>query len=403
MIGGFAMQKNKWRTVLFLFASLAIMANALHADTPFACSLDKFNDTMMLCGIAALSMVALIALTYIGGEAMQSARMITWAKTEAVQVAASLVIVGIVIFVLSTMCNFQVGEMQSVFGLSAMPKIYQAAGSGTDNLYSGAMRYIENVAALSLSNVASMRYDLGSYEIRTSYTTFDCSGDCLLSLSSVSISPFSGDSMSLAISNNLMGIATVSYLSAIFQYFTLVYIYGGLFMVFLPFALVIRSVPFMRHLGGSLIAIFVSLYILYPLMLVADAYIAPGFVANSLSASAGNTGRVVMCDRDNRGCSGSEIYVMGNLPSDTSIQCSNGGDPCNGHYEWEMENIGRSKSAMNGLHPNDLSRAIRLNVLLFLTVVFLPALNFIVIAAFGRELSRFLGEEADMSRLGQMI
>jgi hypothetical protein len=166
--------------------------------------------------------------------------MINWAKTEAVQASASLVIVGIIIFVLSTMCAFQVGEFKEVFGTTSMPKIYQDAGAGADNLYTGAMRYIENVAALALSNVASMRYDLASYELRTSYTTFECSGDCLLSLSSVSVSPFSGNSMALAISNNMMGIATVSYLSAIFQYFTLVYIYGGLFMAFLPLAFLSR-------------------------------------------------------------------------------------------------------------------------------------------------------------------
>ena len=398
------MRINHWRALLFLFISLIAIAQLPHAATPFTCSLDKFNDTMMLCGIASLSMFAIIALTYIGGEAMQSARMITWAKTESVQAFASLVVVGLVLFALSTLCNFQVGELKDVFGTAAMPKIYQdAPGSenGQDNLYSGAMRYIENVAALSLSNVASMRYDLGAYEIRTSYNTFECSGDCLLSLSSVSIAPFSGNSMSLAITNNLLGLATVSYLSAIFQYFMLVFIYGGLFMVFLPFALIIRSVPFMRHLGGSLIAIFVSLYLLYPLMLVADAYVAPGFVANSISATAGNTGAVVMCNRDDRGCAGSDIFASGNGAQ--GIQCSAGDAPCWGHYEWQMEGIGRSQAAMNGLSPNDLPRAIRLNVLIFLTAVFLPAMNFIVIAAFGRELSRFLGEDADMSRLGQMI
>lgn len=386
--------------MLFLFISLLAISQLSFADSPFTCNSAQFNDTIMLCGIAALSMFGLIALTYIGGEAMQSARMITWAKTEAVQASASLAIVGIIIFVLSTMCVFQVGEFKEVFGTTSMPKIYQDAGAGADNLYTGAMRYIENVAAVALSNVASMRYDLASYELRTSYTTFECSGDCLLSLSSVSVSPFSGNSMSLAISNNMMGIATVSYLSAIFQYFTLVYIYGGLFMAFLPLALIVRSIPFMRHFGGALIAIFVSLYILYPMMLVADAYIAPGFVANSLAAGAGNTGPVVMCDRDGRQCAGSEVFSTG---AQTGVVCSIGDEPCWGHYEWELEGIPRSQSGVEGTFPNDLSRGIRLNVLIFLTAVFLPAMNFIVIVAFGRELSRFLGEEADMSRLGQMI
>lgn len=388
------MAKNNWRLLLFLFASLALLSHMAYAVNPFTCDASKFNDTMMLCGIATLSIVALISLTYIGGEAMQSPRMLTWAKTEAVQAFASLVIVGILLFVMFTMCNFQVGELKAVFGLQNMPKIYEAAGGGTDTLYNGAMRYVENLAALSLSNVNSLRYDLGAYEIRTSYNTFECQGSCLFSLASTSVSYFGGESMNLAITNNLLGIATVSYLSTIFQYFTLVYIYSGLFAVFLPLAIVIRSVPFMRHFGGALIAIFVSLYIMYPLMLVADAYVAPGFTAT--------TGSVVMCSRDAQNCGGSDVFSTG---AQNGITCSStqAVDPCLGRLEWQMEGIGRSKSAMEGLHPNTLPRAIQLNVLIFVTAVFLPAVNFIVIAAFGRELSRFLGEEADMSRLGQMI
>jgi hypothetical protein len=62
-------------------------------------------------------------------------------------------------------------------------------------------------------------------------------------------------------------------------------------------------------------------------------------------------------------------------------------------WKWKMER----------LHPNELPSAIQLNILIFLTSIFLPAINFIVIAALGRELSRFLGEEADISRLGQMV
>jgi hypothetical protein len=369
------------------------------------CDQTQFNDTAMLCGIAALAMFALIALTYIGGEAMPSPRMLTWAKTESLQAVASLLMVGMVLFMLSTLCTIQVGEMQSVSG-SSMPKIYKDAPGfedGQDTLYDGAMRYVENVAALALSNIASMRYDLAAYELRMSYQTFECSGSCLLSLSSVSVSPFSGSSMSLAITNNLMGLATVSYLSAIFQYFVLIYIYGGLFLVALPLALVLRSIPFMRHLGGALFAIFVSLYIFYPLMLVADAYIAPGFVSNSLSPTAGNTGKVVMCDRDDRRCPGADIFSTGAQPSNIICSRQASPDPCLGGLEWELESVRRTRGGMDNLHPNELPRAIRLNVLIFLTSIFLPAMNFIVIAAFGRELSRFLGEEADMSRLGQMI
>ena len=392
--------KKTGSKMLFIFLSIAVLAGISFASTPFGCEATQFNDTIMLCGIAALSLFALIALTYIGGEALQSPRMLTWAKTEAVQAFASIVIVSIVIYAVSMLCTFQVGEFSSMFGTSDLPQIYKDASNGQDSLYNGSMRYIENLAALSLSNVASNRYDLGAYELRTSYNTFECKDDCLFSLSSVSVSPFSGNSMHLAITNNLMGIATVSYLSAIFQYFTLVYIYSGLFSVFLPLALVIRSIPFMRHFGGSLIAIFVSLYIMYPLMLVADAYIAPGLTVNAVSGGGANGGQVIMCDRDGLQCGGSKIFTIG---ASQGISCRQKTDPCNGELEWDMESVDKTQPGMESLSPNEPARAIRLNVLIFLAAVFLPAINFIVIAAFGRELSRFLGEEADLSRLGQMV
>ncbi|MFA6328607.1 MAG: hypothetical protein WCY41_04120 [Candidatus Micrarchaeia archaeon] len=387
---------------LALFASMFLVLAFSHpvfAATPFTCEQTQFNSTMELCGIAALAMFALIALVYIGGEATQNPRMLTWAKTEAMQAFASLVIVSIVLFVVSTMCDFRVGEISSlVNSTSSMPQIYKlapgTAANGNDTLYNGAMRYVENLAAVSLSNVNSLRYDLGAYEIRTSYSKFVCHGSCVYSLSSTSVSMFGGESANLAITNNLLGVGTVTYLSAVFQYFILVYIYGGLFTVFLPLAIVIRSVPFMRHFGGSLIAIFVALYILYPLMLVADAYIAPGFAASSSP--------VKMCDRDGRNCAGAGIFSTATTHGVTCIN-ETADSQCTLRKEWDMEGVGITQHDMDKLQPNSLPAAIRLNVLLFLAAVFLSSLNFIVIAAFGRELSRFLGEEADMSRLGQMI
>jgi len=392
------MANAKFRIALFVFLSLAaLLPSALHAeDLPFTCDASKFNDTMQVCGIAVLAMFAIIALAYIGGEAAQSPRMLTWAKSEAVQAFASLAIASVLLFVVFAMCNLRVGELQAVFGLSSMPKIYQDAPSpysgGLDSLYAGAMRYTENLAALALGNVASLRYDLGAYELRTSFNTFECDGICIFSLSSTSVSYFGGESMNLAVTNNLLGIATVSYLSVIFQYFTLVYIYSGLFLTFLPLAIIIRSVPFMRHFGGSLIAIFVALYVMYPLMLVADAYVAPGLVPQGPP--------VTMCGRDFLNCQGIGVFSTG---AKQGAVCSQGTDPCYGkESEKGMENSWQ-QSAMSDLSPNTLGRAISFNVLIFLAAVFLPALNFIVIAAFGRELSRLLGEEVDMSRLGQMI
>jgi hypothetical protein len=128
--------------------------------------------------------------------------------------------------------------------------------------------------------------------------------------------------------------AMVSHLSVFFQLFTLQYIYAGtgLLMVFLPLGIVLRSLPFVRGFGGSLIALVVALYIFYPLMLVIDGLIV--------------------------------------------------------------------ESVMNGFPPVDIYGT---NAITYIAAVFLPAINFIVIAALTHTLSGALGEELDVSRLGQMV
>ena len=50
-----------------------------------------------------------------------------------------------------------------------------------------------------------------------------------------------------------------------------------------------------------------------------------------------------------------------------------------------------------------MQELIKANVLMFLVGVFLPALNFIIIIALARDISGLLGDEADISRIGQMV
>ena len=95
-----------------------------------------------------------------------------------------------------------------------------------------------------------------------------------------------------------------------------------------------------------------------------------------------------------------------------SRQGASGAQQClqcvSGKQERDLNKIGTTKSAMDGLDVpsgsmTDLAGSIQVSILIFLAAVFLPAINFIVIAALARDLTHFLGEEADISRLGQMV
>lgn len=361
----------------------------IEAGATSVCQSDKFSNVATLSAIAAIGMACVIALAYMFGEFTQNARVLTWAKAEAGQVVLSAAIVLVLLWSLSAMCTMRVGEVGKLAGIGSVPKVYDSTMKSALPLFSGAILYLENLAGAGLSNLATLRYNLGAYEIRTSYSKYTCDSICLFSLSSVNEATFGGETMHLAITNNLLGVGTASYLSVLFQYFTLIYIANGLFVQFLPLAIIVRSIPFMRQLGGALIAIFVALYILYPAMIVADAYIAPAFTHY--------TGPITTYDRGG-GCRGLEdafyspsggVDCLGGRPTEGSIQ--------NTVTLWEAED------SLDDIKPGDLAQSVRLNVLIFLTAVFLPAVNFIVIAAFARDLSRFLGEEADITRLGQMV
>jgi len=342
---------------------------------------------MELCVLAAIGTMMLVALAYMAGEIMQNPKIIMWAKTEALQAVVSVASVAAILLIMAAFSQANLAELFGIFGLG-VPGAF--AGHESQTVYGGAIVYLERLGAMGLANIAQIRYDLGAYEIRTTYTEYSCQGQCLMTLVSFNTLIYGGETMNLAVANNLLSTATVSYLSIVFQYFTLQFIVNGLFAVFLPIAIVMRAIPFMRGFGGAMIGIIVALYILYPAMIVLDSALAPSLAAG-ISGGSGlvfdNRAQGIGCDQ-----TGNEVFGAGN------VACNGGGKK-----EDDLKKVGISGSVMESLGPSGIDRTLRLNVLMFLAAVFLPALNFIVIAALARDISRVLGEEADIGKLGQMV
>lgn len=348
------------------------------------CGTGSFDNVFMVAAIATLATIALIALAYMAGELFQNARALTWAKTEVLQAFVSILIVGAVIGTVQLFCSLQIGEIARI--ATPYPGIYGTYDSAS--IYQGAQIYLENLLAASHNNMKGMRHAIGAYEIRTSYTEMKCDGNCWINLVGYNEALYGGETLQLAVTNNLLSTATVSYLSAAFEFFTLQYVLNGLFLVFLPISIVIRSIPFMRQFGGALVAIFLSLYIFYPLMLVFNAGIAQGMV---------KPGDVVTIYDSGIGCPGSGLFGNGNVVCRQTTQ--------NGEFRREQEISGSVDFPIAANLPDapDMVLQIRTNALIFLATVFLAAFNFIVIAAVARGVSHFLGDEVDISRLGQMI
>ena len=377
------------RAALLLLPFALLLMPLAHAAPAAVCGSNGLGNVTSLAGMAAVATALLIALVYMAGEIAQSARAITWAKTEAVEIFISLAAVALILFAASTFCTAQVGEATSIF--SRTPYIYQ--GLADTGIYGGAQIYLENLMGAGLRNMAQLRFNLGAYEMRTSYMEYKCDSICWLSMTSTTEAIHGGETLPLAITNSMLGAATVSYLTAAFEYFTLQYINQGLFLMLLPLAIVVRSLPFMRQLGGAMVGIIVALYVFYPLMLVADAVVAP-----SLAAGLHST----IVDRDRTQCAG--IDVFRDPDGNEQVACAEPHDQNGKNYEWELSGVGSVFISDSNLpNPSSLTEAVRANALIFVASVFLAAVNFVVIAALARDLTRLLGEETDISRLGQMV
>ncbi|MCX6773139.1 MAG: hypothetical protein NTV88_05230 [Candidatus Micrarchaeota archaeon] len=377
------------RIALLLLTLLAAAPSLLNASG-MVCNPATFNDTLSFSAMAAIGTIAIIAVCYMFGEFFQNARMLTWSKTEILQVFMSLIIVLVILQIMSSFCSFRIDEISSIFISSHPPAIY--ANFGSETMYDAASIYLENLMAITSTNMQSLRYSLGAYEIRTTYTTYNCNMACFLSLVGSNEAPHSGESMQLALTNNLLSTATIAYLSAVFQYFTLQYIQSGVFILFLPIAIVIRSAPFMRQFGGALIAIFLSLYIMYPIMMIFNASIASGM------AGTGTSPAIKIYHYP--GCPGENLFKQ--VGGSAGVDCKT----TDGTYNYDEEDLSLSfGQLLTGSMPDPapFTEQARSSALIFLVAVFLPAVDFLVIAAMARGISHMLGEEVDISRLGQMV
>ncbi|MEM4633593.1 MAG: hypothetical protein QW275_00375 [Candidatus Anstonellaceae archaeon] len=390
------MEGENCNSMLKCCAPLSCSAEGKCVPSSYAtiCGSQKFDEAVGISIIAAIATAILIALVYMAGELLQNPKMITWAKIESAQIFVSVIAASFILSVITSFCSMNVGEAGSIS--SSFPYIFQSRqGLG---VYEGAQVYLEHLMGIGVRNMASLRFNLGAYEMRTSFTKYECGSNCWLSLVSTNVAKDAGETLQLGITNNLLGTATISYLTSVFQYFTLQYILNGLFLSFLPFAIILRSIPFMRQFGGALMGIIIALYILYPMMLIANAAITPYLAKGTIPK---------IYDRDRTYCAGGEIFS--DPAGNANLACIRTNNHNGINFEWELSgddswSLKPNKVSEGSLPiPGDFVEGIKANVLIFLVSVFLPAMNFIVIAAFARELSRLLGEEADISRLGQMV
>ncbi len=341
------------------------------------CQIDDLTNLTMLSGLGAIITAVIIALGYMVGEFLQNPRIIVWAKIELGQFVVSMLLLILIVACLDVFaCSLKFGDVKQFTGITGDLQIATLGISDDANLIDASKAYSLNLVKFNKDVLTKIRFNIGRIELRAGFSRWQCGQDegmsegkvfsCLIGGPGFSKAEYSGEYSISGVLSALLNTTTASYLSAIFILFTLEFLTNGLFMYFLPLGIMLRSIPFMRGFGGALIALVLVMYIGYPVMLVADMFLwYPSYTAMGVGSALGPA----VDEESPFGAVGGVIDAITSNPPE---------------YQ-------------------SISGMIFLSSTSFFATMFLPAINFIVLAALAKSVSQLIGDEIDISRLSQMV
>lgn len=334
-----------------------------------------------LAGYYALSMLSLgvtlivIAVAYALGQALQNPNFSVWAKTEIYQVLVSAFLVMLTLFMIGLM--YDSVKYGLVRGLSpaTLPAYEKPEIGDEDNVFATAEKYLLNSADFSYVEMRASRGLYGALDVLARYRRSPCMPAiflCLYGPNGYNFGRDMGASSWMQVANLSMYTDTVSYLTIMIQITFLRFIQDGGFLLFLPLAIVLRSLPFFRQLGGGLMGICIALFIIYPSLLFMESMFW------SPHAMLGDAGYE------------SIRYFGSEMDRDRVIFAT---------FENGLPDSYDDYAEVRGVIGVQTGAA----AISFLGSTFLFSLNIITIGAAAREMGRLLGQEADLSRLMHII
>ncbi|MCI0503207.1 hypothetical protein L0Y65_00680 [Candidatus Micrarchaeota archaeon] len=338
----------------------------------FAGTLD--NTVLPLAAMAAVTTGAIIGATYAVSQALNNPKVAMWAKTEAVQVVVSLVSVLLLLAVMDVFCSLRMDGIASLFGISSGPLcVYDAAGT-----------YLTDAAQYSLKAVKIVRYHLEAYNVLSALNGFECEFGgigCLFGYSGTSISPLGGYGAHMAALDVFLNSSIMSAISALNFLFILIFVYKGFVLLFLPLGIFLRSMPYLRSFGALLMAVSVAFLVVYPFLLSMLYLMEPALVYPPAFEPPG----------------------LNPAFFDESIFEEHGGT----HFSAEAATAGPDAVAEDFFpdepHTGNPIGAMRFAASAFIAAVFLPTAVLIATVASIAYVTRFYGEEIDLSRIMQMV
>ncbi len=328
-------------------------------------------ETAMIAG--TLLMATLLALAYMIGEAMHEPRFTEWAKTEVPQLAVSAIMFVIIFLFINGLCTMSMSDFLAWSGLHVPDYIVPAADLPSLSAYNASFTYLRWGLWETETTITAIRAKMGALQIRATTNKYDTTLPPFGALGT-STSPFSGDYSVSGMHGTLLQLNTVFLLSLLLQYFSLALFSSGqgILLMLLPIGLVLRTVPFMRGFGGALVALAVSLYFVYPIMLSLLLLMLGQLSGYDLSQRQGG------------------LDMAGAIRYENEIE----GTPTKYSLPNAYPNIFRDDS------PGDLYGVTAFN---FLRAVLLPLAGLLVMAGLAKDISRLFGDEIDAGKLVQLV
>lgn len=380
-------------------------------------------DIGWLYSLSLLSLgitLVVIAVAYALGQVLSNPQFNVWAKTEIFQVFVTFFFVILVLFLSDSLCHFEYGSLAGLapeemnpLGASnpyayANPEILPE-----DNVINASGKYLANVANFIKTEMRAARSLYGVAEEASRYSRTPCMPAitfCLYGTSGYTARPFSGMSSWVQVLGFSLYTDTASYLTVLIQMGFLAFISGGGIMSYLPLSIIFRSLPFMRQLGGGLLAICIALFLVYPGLLVAESlfwnpYQMIGDGWGTLSDAAGGIDRGFEYVSGGDYATGvANALIVGGALSVIDLAAAIAISVAGGIVSAILAIVSAASDqwTLSGFH-DAVQVSLQASAISFLSATFLLSLNIIAIGASARELGRLLGQEVDLSRLMQVM
>ncbi len=329
------------------------------------------SDWAGWCLLGMFIALLLVSLGYMAGSALGHPTLIAWSKSEFYQVLGNFALLFFFIFFINLVCGLRVSD---VFGGAV------TSGYG-DDFFSVSKGYLDWTKEKTKETHAYLA-------IINSVVGIAIGGDFASMPGGIGIKlvPFRGVQYILGVFSTLMTTLSIALLTLLAEIQVLRYIELGMLNIFFPLGLVLRCFWPTRAFGGVLMGIAVALFVFYPFMLVLNDAIIHEPLANvtaELNDSLYNpaTGMITRPPKE----AAVEELMIGDLSADsTTVWSKITGIP------------GAAAQGIWGL-------VLRATTIIVVGAMLLTAVDFIIVVAAAREISRLLGEEVDVSNLTRMI